>query len=79
MPVKKELRKFFDYLDCNKDHFVSSEDIYKGLLNMKTAHPITTTMTNDFVLKTMEIVTATLDDKDFIHGMLVGMFERICE
>lgn len=35
------------------------------------------TMVNDFVLKTMELKTATLDAKDFSFGTLLGMFERV--
>ena len=43
---------------------------------MKFAYPITSTMVNDFVLKTMEFNTATLDKHDWEYGVLVGMFER---
>lgn len=34
-------------------------------------------MTNDFVIKTMEINTASLDIKDFTYGILMGMMERM--
>lgn len=44
---------------------------------MKTVYPVRTTMTNDFVIKTMEINTATLDIKDFTYGILMGMMERM--
>jgi len=44
---------------------------------MKTAFPVRTTMTNDFVIKTMEINTAKLDIKDFTYGILMGMMERM--
>lgn len=33
-------------------------------------------MINDFVLKSMEFNTATLDYKDFMYGCLMGMLER---
>ena len=33
-------------------------------------------MVNDFVLKTMEMNSATLDFKDFYHGILMGLMER---
>jgi len=36
-------------------------------------------MTNDFVLKTMDFATADVDLKDFMYGMLMGMFERLIE
>lgn len=45
--------------------------------NMKTAFPVTTTMVNDFVIKTMETNTASLDIKDFTYGILMGMMERL--
>jgi len=48
-----------------------------GLKNMKTSFPVRTTMTNDFVIKTMEINTAKLDIKDFTYGILMGMMERM--
>ena len=34
-------------------------------------------MTNDFVIKAMEINTAKLDIKDFTYGILMGMMERM--
>jgi hypothetical protein len=34
-------------------------------------------MINDFVLKTMNHQTTTLDLKAFNHGILMGMYERI--
>lgn len=51
--------------------------IYDGMKNMKTAFPVTTTMVNDFVIKTMETNTASLDIKDFTYGILMGMMERL--
>jgi hypothetical protein len=45
--------------------------------NMKTAFPVTTTMVNDFVIKTMETNTASLDIKDFTYGILMGLMERL--
>jgi hypothetical protein len=40
-------------------------------------YPVETSWTNDFVLKTMDMKTATLDVNDFRRGVLVGNFERI--
>ena len=51
--------------------------IFKKIKNLKTVFPVRTTMTNDFVIKTMEINTATLDIKDFTYGILMGMMERM--
>jgi hypothetical protein len=33
-------------------------------------------MINDFVLKSMEFNTSTLDFKDFMYGCLLGILER---
>jgi hypothetical protein len=33
-------------------------------------------MVNDFVLKSMELQTATLDIKDFTYAILMGFLER---
>ena len=45
--------------------------------NLKTLFPVTNTMVNDFVIKTMETNTAMLDIKDFTYGILMGMMERL--
>lgn len=50
--------------------------IYGGLKNLDLMVKPTTTMINDFVLKSMEFNTATLDYKDFMYGCLMGMLER---
>jgi Ca2+-binding EF-hand superfamily protein len=33
--TKKEISTFFDYLDCNDDGFISAENMYMGMKNMK--------------------------------------------
>ena len=72
-----ELQDFFDYLDCDKDGLISSEDIFRAFKNLKTDFPVKSSMINDFVLKTMDSKTASLDNRDFLYGVLVGMFERV--
>ena len=44
---------------------------------MKSVFPVTTSMTNDFILKTMEINSATIDLKEFTYGILAGYMERL--
>jgi hypothetical protein len=34
-------------------------------------------MVNDFILKTMEINSATIDLKEFTYGLLTGYMERL--
>jgi len=79
--TKAVIEQFFKYLDCNKDGFVSAENIYNGMTNMKgLPYPTTTTsMVNDFVLNTMEHHSALLDIFDFNYGLLIGMYERIID
>lgn len=66
--IKSEIYEFFDYLDCDKDGFISSEDMNKAFENLKTDFKVLATMINDFTLKTMELKSATLDIKDFSFG-----------
>jgi len=76
--TKKQIDAFFDYLDCNHDGFISAENIHNGMASLKNLpYKTTTTMINDFVLKTMEHVSSGLDRRDFTYGLLVGMFERV--
>jgi len=78
--TKVVIDQFFKYLDCNKDGFLSAENIYNGMTNMKgLPYTTTTTMVNDFVLNTMEHKTALLDIFDFSYGLLVGMYERVID
>lgn len=77
--TKKVIKEFFDYLDCNKDGNISSENLYWGMSNMKgLPYPeTTTTMVNDFVLNTMDHESGALDMIDFNFGLMVGMYERV--
>lgn len=75
--IKSEIYDFFEYMDCDKDGYITSENIFKSFKILKTEYPMLSTMVNDFVLKTMELKTATLDVKDFSFGTLLGMFERV--
>lgn len=38
---------------------------------------VTPSMVNDFILKTMEITTATVNIKEFTYGILNGYMERL--
>jgi len=66
-------------LDCDSDGHVTSEEIYKGVENMHLDYDLTSTMINDFVLKGMEITTASLDKTDFVFCTLVAMYERVID
>lgn len=76
--TKEQIDAFFDYCDCNGDGFVSAENMFHGMANLKDIpYKTTTTMINDFVLHAMEHTSAGMDRRDFTYGLLVGMFERI--
>lgn len=77
--TKKEISGFFDYLDCNEDGFISAENLYMGMKNMKKMQyeKTTTTMVNAFIINTMEHSSAGIDKIDMQFGMLVGMYERV--
>lgn len=42
--------------------------MYKAFKNLKTEYKVVASMINDFVLKTMELSSATLDVKDYSFG-----------
>lgn len=75
--IKKDLQKFFKYLNCDESGFIKSEGIYRGMENMKLEFPVKASMVNSFALDAMEFDTATIDTVEFIYGMLVGMYERV--
>jgi len=76
--TKIQIDAFFDYVDCNHDGFVSAENIWHGMNNLKNLpYKTTTTMINDFILHAMEYESAGIDRRDFTYGLLVGMFERV--
>jgi len=56
--------------------WIDANMIHGGLKNLDVKVKPTTTMVNDFVLKAMELNTASLDIKDFTYGVLMGLLER---
>ena len=75
--TKGLIRKFFEEADCNHDGFINSEDIFIELKKKKTNFLVTTAMTNDFVLKTMQKDIAHVDLSSFTYGIIAGMIERV--
>ena len=84
--VRNDIIILFKYFDCDNSKVLSAEEIYEGVFihfnyliqfkNVNTEFPITTTMVNDFVLKSMELNTSELDRRDFVYSILMGLMER---
>lgn len=66
-------------MDCNQNGSINAEEIFTALKNMKLDYPLKTAMINDFVLKSMEHNSASLDKADFTFAVLVGMYERVID
>jgi len=72
LKTRKLLSNFFDYVDCNEDLKISSEDFFKILDNMEGS-TISSVDTNDFILKCFRV--AFLTKSDFMNGALRGLYE----
>lgn len=66
--TKKEIKGFFEYIDCDQNEYISAENLYNGMKNMKlinTHAKTTTTMVNSFFINAMEEKSAGMDLIDF--------------
>lgn len=77
LETRKLLKEFFEYADCADKGQINSEMLFKATKNLQSPFPVTTSMTNDFILKTMEISSATIDLREFSYGMMSGYMERL--
>ena len=81
--TRKKIKEFFDYADCSGKSLINSENLFKAVIflkkieNLETTIPVTTSMVNDFFLKSMEINSATIDLKEFTYSILTGYMERL--
>jgi len=73
---RKELKTLFEYLDCDKDGIIDSEDLWNGWKEMKSFELFTTACTNDLLLKCDTNNDAQLTPQEFIEGILHGYWER---
>jgi len=73
---RKQLRKLFDYLDCDKDQLIEAEDMWNGWKEMRTFTLFTTASTNDLELKCDTNNDAKLSPPEFVEGVLHGYWER---
>jgi len=78
MNSRKKLKILFDYMDCDKNGFIDSEDMWNGWSEMKTFELFTTASTNDLLLKSDINGDARLSPQEFIEGVLHGYWERQC-
>jgi len=73
---RKQLKKLFDYMDCDKNLLIDSEDMWNGWKEMRTFNLFTTASTNDLELKCDTNNDAYLSPQEFIEGILHGYWER---
>jgi len=79
----------FDYVDCDSDGLVSSEDLWKniGFLRRETKKwnflalgkngaDIRTAVTNDFILKNQNSIKGLVNKSEFRLGVLLGFWDR---
>jgi len=82
----------FTYLDCNKDNFVSSENLWVGMQSLRRPtwaysmylcrmptvlnNNFRTTSCNDFILKNFKEKDGFLNKQEFRIGMLLGYWDR---
>jgi hypothetical protein len=86
--VISKLEAIFKYLDCDNDGKIKSEDIYANLPLIKRPttrydifaigknEGIRTDAVNDFILKNSKMEMGALNKKEFIHGILYGIWDR---
>jgi Ca2+-binding EF-hand superfamily protein len=90
--IKSKIDPLFKYIDCNSDNFISAENLWIGLKNLKRStinfsmyicqmpsvlnKDYRTTSTNDFVLKNSRKKDGFLDIEEFRTGVLLGYWDR---
>jgi len=84
------LNAIFTFIDCNEDGFLSAEEVWKNLKNLKRPNPddynifganesIRITSVNDFFKKTHESKNGLLNKEEFTAGILLGLWNRQVE
>jgi Ca2+-binding EF-hand superfamily protein len=90
--LKTKIDPLFKYIDCNSDNFISAENLWIGLKNLKRStsnysmyicqmpsvlnKDYRTTSTNDFVLKNSRKKDGFLELDEFRTGVLLGYWGR---
>ncbi len=90
--IKKMLTIWFNYADCKRIGLINAEQLWDNLKNLKrggddvgyniydckingNAHFRTSAM-NDFILKAQHSIEAKLSPKEFVTGILTGLWTR---
>lgn len=81
------LNAMFTFIDCNEDGYVSAEELWKNLKNLK--RPVATdynifganesfriTAVNDFFIKIFDSKNGLLNKTEFMAGILLGFWNR---
>jgi len=78
----------FTFIDCDNNGLISSEDLWASLPNLRrptklwnfftlaNEATVKSAVTNDFILKNMEIVNGNLTKEEFRRGILLGFWDR---
>jgi len=74
--IKWELRQMFHYLDTNGNGQITSYELFNAMKHFDTPFPITSSMTNDFILTNDHNGKASISREEFVNGVMLGMTER---
>ncbi len=75
--IRKELHEFFDFIDCNSNGSISSEELYRALNKLEAKKAADSRETNDFVLKADPRKKGFLKRVDFLQAVLKGLWEQL--
>jgi len=86
--VSRKIAALFTYLDCTQSGFVSADQLWAGLPNLRrgtnqfnifgyhNSDNIRTNAVNDFILKNEKAKDAVVSREEFITGILLGIWDR---
>ncbi len=86
--IKELIDPLFEFCDCDKNNFVSAEELWNGLQLIKNSkywnffnckvenRDVRTDVINDFILKIDSNKIGLLSKKDFRYGILLGYWNR---
>lgn len=86
--IARKIGALFTYLDCSETGFVSAEQLWKGLPELKrgvsqfnifgyrSSENIRSDAINDFILKNSKARDAYVNKEEFVAGILLGIWER---
>ena len=73
--TRKEIKKFFTFLDCDNKGFIHAINLYDVLKQLKGGEKIKSTEVNDWLLKEDYRGIGRLDNKQFAEAVLKSLYE----